>query len=336
MNTSTSWIPWSLPDDTDNKQIVRRPFMGTPVSQPKYIIISPVKDEEKYIETTIHAVLRQTARPSKWVIVDDGSKDRTHEIAEAYARRFDWITVVTIRRDAARQPGSGIIRAFNEGFKLVRDLEFDFIVKLDCDIDFQPDYFEQVMKRFHEDKRLGIASGSYLERRRGKWAPIKMPAYHAAGQTKMVRIECFREIGGFVASRGWDSFDEIKAQVAGWKTRHFKAVRFYHLKLEGSGIGFLRTSMMLGENYYLTGGGPLFFALKCAYYAFLAKPFLLGSVMMLVGYLKPLLVGKKKLATDTEAKFYRNLLNRRIVATISRIFPWPREIKAMRGGQDVG
>src|SRR5437879_1178258 len=233
--------------------------MGTPISQTKYIIISPVKDEEKYIETTIHAVLGQTARPSKWVIVDDGSKDRTHEIVAGYARRFDWITLVTIGRDTVRQPGSGIIRAFNEGYKLVRDLEFDFIVKLDCDIDFQPDYFEQLVKRFRQDERLGIASGVYLERRGGKWVRIKMPAYHAAGQTKMVRIECFREIGGFVASRGWDSFDEIKAQVAGWKTRHFATVEFYHLKLEGSGIGFLRTSMMLGENYYVTGCGPLFF-----------------------------------------------------------------------------
>jgi poly-beta-1,6-N-acetyl-D-glucosamine synthase len=287
--------------------------MNAPKAGFRYILISPIKDEEKYVDVTIRAVLRQTVRPYRWVFVDDGSRDGTHQILESVARRVDWITVLTIHRDATRLPGSGIIRAFNEGFRTVQDEKFDFIVKLDCDIDFPPDYFERLIARFQQDVRLGIASGIYLERPQKKWIPIKMPAYHAAGQTKMVRMECFREIGGFVASRGWDSFDEIKAQSAGWITRHFEEIQFYHLKLEGSGIGFLRTSKMLGEVYYLTGGGPLFFVLKCLYYVFSGKPFFLGSVMMLFGYLQPLLARRHRLVTSAEAKLYRRLLNRRIV-----------------------
>jgi poly-beta-1,6-N-acetyl-D-glucosamine synthase len=286
----------------------------------RYILISPVKDEERYVETTIKAVLGQTLLPYKWIIVDDGSRDKTPEIVREYAEQFDWIRLVTLNQGGGRQPGSGIIRAFNEGYKLLNGVDFDFIVKFDCDIDFPRDYFERLIEKFDQDERLGIASGIYLEKQRGNWVPIIMPAYHAAGQTKVVRIQCFREIGGFVASRGWDSFDEIKAQMAGWKTRHFNELYFYHLKLEGSGIGFLRTAMMLGEIYYLTGGGALFFALKLMAGIVTTKPFLLGSVMMFFGYMKALLRRKKRLVSAAEARFYRTLLNQRIWNAVSRIF----------------
>jgi hypothetical protein len=137
-------------------------------------------------------------------------------------------------------------------------------------------------------------------------------------------MECFREIGGFVASRGWDSYDEIKAQVAGWKTQHFTDLEFRHLKLEGSGIGFLRTCKMLGEVYYLTGGGPFFFTLKCLYYAVAEKPVLLGSLMMLAGYLQPLLAGRKRLVNEVEAKRYRDMLNGRIVDRLTGLLRWRR------------
>jgi poly-beta-1,6-N-acetyl-D-glucosamine synthase len=285
-----------------------------------YVLVSPVKDEEKYIERTIQAVLEQTIRPYKWVIVDDGSQDRTRAIVEEYIPQFPWITVITLERGGGRQPGSGIIRAFNAGYEVVRDLDFDFVVKFDCDIDFPADYFEQLIARFQQDEKLGIASGIYLEENRGKWFPVKMPDYHAAGQTKMVRAKCFADVGGFIASRGWDTVDEIKARIKGWKTRHFEEIHFFHLKKEGSGIGFLRTNMMHGEIYYLTGGGGLFFIFKFLHRLVFGKPFLVGGLMLLWGFLGPLFSGRPRLVSEPEARLYRGLLNRRMVEQLSSIF----------------
>lgn len=284
-----------------------------------YILVSPVKDEEKYIERTIRAILQQTVRPHKWIIVDDGSCDRTHAIVEDYSRRYDWITLLSVVRDAARQPGSGIIRAFNVGYAAVKDSDADFIVKFDCDIEFPPDYFEQLIVRFKQDDKLGIASGIYLEKKNDKWVPVTMPAYHAAGQTKMVRAKCFADIGGFVASRGWDTVDEIRAQAMGWKTRHFEELFFYHLKPEGSGIGFLRTNKMHGEIYYLTGGGPLFFFFKFWDRLFFGRPFVLGALMMLWGYLETALTRRPRLVSDVEVGLYRRMLNQRITDRVSSI-----------------
>lgn len=296
--------------------------MGMPGQASRYVIISPVKDEGRYVETTIRAVLRQTLLPCKWVLVDDGSKDNTREIIAAYARQTDWIVLVTRQQGTPREPGAGVIRAFNDGLKLIADRSYDYIVKLDCDADFAPDYFERLLDRFQQDCSLGIASGGLLERHAGMWNPIAMPPYHAAGLSKMVRAECFRDIGGFLASAGWDTCDQIKAQFAGWKTGHFPDIQCFHLKPEGSGIGLLRTYLMHGRIYYLTGGGQFFFALKLLYYAFVRKPFFLASAMMLWGYSKSYSAHEEKLVSTAEAQFYRDLLNHRITDAIARVFLW--------------
>ena len=284
------------------------------MSQAKsYILVSPVKDEEKYIERTIKSVLHQTTRPSRWIIVDDGSRDRTKAIVEELASQRKWVTLLPLATDAAREPGSGIIRAFNAGFQLIKDLPFDFIVKFDCDIDFPPDYFAQLIERFEREEKLGIASGVYLEEKKGAWVRVKMPTYHAAGQTKMVRAKCFAEIGGFVASRGWDTVDEIMAQALGWETRHFEELYFYHLKKEGSGIGFLRTNIMHGEIYYLTGGSKRFFVLKLIHRLILGKPFFIGGLLLLWGFVRTSFSGRPKLVNPVQEDLYQRLLNRRII-----------------------
>lgn len=284
----------------------------------RYIIISPVKDEEKHIETTIRAVMGQTIRPCLWVIVDDGSRDRTPTVCDSYAAKVSWIKTLRIQRDAPRQPGSAVIYAFNRGLQYLREqgIDFDFIVKLDGDLDFAPDYFERLLARFRYDRRLGIASGTIFEPNGTGWSAAKSPPYHARGAAKMVRKDCFEAIGGFVPSRGWDTIDEIRAQVRGWTTRHFPELTLYHLKPIGSGIGQLRTNLLDGEIHYLTGGGILFFILKVVHRIVYGRPFFLGSIAMLGGFLWAWLAGKKRLVSNTEARFYRQLLNQRILAAL--------------------
>jgi biofilm PGA synthesis N-glycosyltransferase PgaC len=283
----------------------------------RYILITPVRNEEKYVQRTLESVISQTRKPARWIIVDDNSEDRTPVILDECAKRFDWIRILRTHRTGERQPGSPVIRAFNAGYALVRDTDFDFVVKLDCDLDLPPDYFERLMARFHLDDKLGIASGVYLEQKQGRWSPVRMPIYHAAGASKMMRRSCFEDIQGFVPSRGWDTIDEIRAQLAGWKTGHFEDVKFLHLKQEGSGIGMLRTNMMHGEIYYLTGGGPVFFFLKFLDRLVHARPLLVAPLAMLLGFLRPLILRHRRLVTGAEAKFYRRLLNQRIRRSVA-------------------
>jgi glycosyltransferase involved in cell wall biosynthesis len=287
-----------------------------------YVIISPVKDEEKYVETTIKSVLRQTVLPSRWIIVDDGSKDGTRGIVDQYAEKYSWISVLPLRSGALRQTNLAEIRAFKAGFELIRETEFDFIVKLDADLDLPPDYFERLMGKFHDDDTLGIASGVYVEQRQNRWVLVPMPDYHASGASKMVRTKCFKDIGGFVPNRGWETIDEIRAQTMGWKTRHFEELRFHHLKPEGSGLGYIRTNSIHGEIYYLTGGGKLFFALKVLHRTIFGRPIFLAGLTMLVGFLKASASKTPRLVSDREAKFYRELLNARVPKNFLKIGDW--------------
>jgi poly-beta-1,6-N-acetyl-D-glucosamine synthase len=278
----------------------------------QYVIVTPARNEARYIQRTIDSMVAQTLRPRKWVIVDDGSTDDTRQIIGATAKQHPWITQATRVDRGFRKPGGGVIETFNDGCRLVDVSSWDLIVKLDADLSFAPNYFECIIGEFNNDPKLGIASGVYWEERRpAEWVEVIMPAYHAAGACKVIRRECFEQIGGFIAARGWDTVDEIRAMACGWRTGHFRQLKLKHWKLEGSGIGSLRTCLMHGEVYYRTGGSGLFFLFKLLH-RMLHRPLIVGGVAMLWGYLGSL-ARRERLVTENEARCYRTLLNGRIL-----------------------
>ena len=287
-----------------------------------YVVITPVRDEEAYIQKTIQSMIAQTLKPVLWVIVDDCSKDKTPEIVSRYVQLYSFIRLLRNSHGGIRQPGSGVIRAFNQGYASIGEVSYDYIIKLDGDLSFEPDYFEKLLNRFLSDSRLGIASGIYLEMdEAGAWTEVEMPSYHAAGACKILRRECFKEIGGFIIAAGWDTVDEIRARAKGWKTGHFPDLRMRHHKPEGSGIGATRTNLMHGEIYYLTGGSKLFLLLKVIH-RMRAKPYLLSALALSWGYLRAVLTRKELLVTKEEKPIYQALLRERL---------WI-QVKALLGG----
>lgn len=280
---------------------------------PSYVIISTVKDEERYVELTLRSVIEQTLKPSTWVIVDDGSTDRTPQIIKKYISKHKFIKLVRNPNAGVRQTGPAVIRAFNFGYKFIGDEKYDFIVKLDCDLSFEPDYFEKILKRMTNDNAIGICSGVYYEKDgRSSWKEIIMPSYHSAGACKVVRKKCFKEIGRFIEAAGWDTVDEIRAMTRGWKTVHFKDLRINHHKPEGTGIGLIKTNIMHGEIYYLTGGDKVFFIFKVLHRIFM-KPYLIAGLALLWGYMRSVLKRKVLLVSEAEAKYYRAKLRRRLI-----------------------
>ena len=279
---------------------------------PGYVIVTPVKDEERYVDLTLRSVTSQTVLPALWLIVDDGSTDRTAEIVQRYAQQHSFIRLVHHPKAGVRGPGSPVIRAFEYGRALIGDIAYDFIVKLDCDLSFAPDYFEHLLTRFERVPRLGIASGVYLETdARGQWTQVEMPGYHAFGASKVIRRRCFEEIGGFPTAPGWDTVDEIRALDRGWATGHFTDLQVKHHKREGSGVGLLKTSKIHGEIYYATGGDPLFFLFKTLHRV-TARPYFTSAAALAYGYLSAVVNRKPVLVTPSEARAYRRLLRQRL------------------------
>lgn len=286
----------------------------------KYIVISPVKNEAEHVERTIQSVLSQTLPPHRWILVDDSSTDGTLEILESYLRKYDWMDLVSVLPQSKRESGpASIMSAFLRGYREIKDIDFEFIIKLDGDLELPHDYFEKLLMEFERDERLGIASGMYLEFRGGEWRLVKMPIYHAAGAAKMIRAKCFAEIGGFVPARGWDTIDEIKARARGWKTCHFPELKFCHLKTEGSGRGHLRNAVMLGEIDYLTGTSFGFVLLKVLHRMLFARPFLLAGLGIIWGFVKTWMSGAEPPVSSAERALYRQLLNSRVSDAVRKI-----------------
>jgi glycosyltransferase involved in cell wall biosynthesis len=286
----------------------------------KYLVVTPVKDEERYVEHTLRSMASQTIKPVRWIIVDDGSSDRTPDLIESFAQKHGFIHVVRSPQGQPRGPGPAVVRAFNRGLDEAGRLgiDYDFVVKLDCDLSFEPDYFERLLAEFGANPKLGIASGVYWEARDGvNWREIEMPAYHAAGASKVIRRVCWEQIYGFIPSRGWDTVDEIRAISHGWETTHFRELRIKHWKTEGTGIGKIRTNAMHGEIYYLTGGGVVFFLLKVLARA-RSRPYVAGALSMVWGYWRTKFSGRKRLVTPEEARCYRSILNARMIGTLRR------------------
>jgi len=223
-----------------------------------YVIISPVKDEERYLPLTLRSITEQTVPPRRWVIVSDGSVDATAAIARQWAASFPWITVVEKENEGGRKRGGGVIRAFYRGFEQVRDEPWEFVVKLDGDLSLPPDFFQRILAEFARRPRLGISSGVSYAWTGKKWIEEKASRGYTYGETKVYRRRCFEEIGGLVEHMGWDGIDHVKAVQLGWEAESVPGVIFYHHRRQGKATGFVRAEVEEGLCSYFMGYHPLF------------------------------------------------------------------------------
>ena len=258
---------------------------GNNKEMPRYVIITPVRDEEEHIQSTIESVRQQTVRPSVWMIVDDGSTDRTAEIADRAAVELPWVRVIHRTNRGFRKSGGGVMEAFYEGYNALPSLDWEFLVKLDGDLSFAPDYFESCFARFQKDPELGIGGGDIHHDIDGKRKVEVNPRFHVRGATKIYRRACWDAIGGLWPASGWDTIDEVKANMLGWKTYSFADLNLLHHRLTGSEEGLVRDRVKHGMACYISGYHPLFVAASCLR-RIAQKPYVLGSAAIVYGFLK--------------------------------------------------
>ncbi len=254
-----------------------------PETQPSYVIISPVRDEGHLLEETIQSMLGQTLPPSQWVLVDDGSTDDTGSIVDKYARTCPWITAVHRPDRGHRAPGTGVIDAFYDGFEKLKVAGWEFIVKLDGDLVLPPDYFENCLGEFRADPKLGIGGGVIGHLDRGAMRIEGSPLFHVRGATKIYRRECWEAIGGLLKAPGWDTVDELKANMLGWATRSFTTFPILQKRPTGATNSAWGNWVKNGRANYIAGYHPLFMLVKCLKRA-AQRPYVIGGVALLFGY----------------------------------------------------
>jgi glycosyltransferase involved in cell wall biosynthesis len=255
--------------------------------KPRYLVITPARNEEAHLLHTIRSMVGQNLRPIRWVIVNDGSTDRTAAMIDDEARKHDWIVPVHRNDRGYYKPGGGVVETFYEGYKLIQEQPWEFVAKLDADLSFEPDYFERCLEYFKTEPQLGIGGGTVsldVDGHLQNESPSD-PAFHVRGPNKIYRRECWEAIGGLFQAPGWDTIDELKANMLGWTTRTFHDIQLCHHRATGSTDGTWKNSVKFGLCNYISGYHPMFMLAKCAKRLF-QPPYFVGAVGLAWGFCK--------------------------------------------------
>ncbi len=274
----------------------------------KYVIISPCRDEATHMRRTLDSVMRQSVPPDLWVIVDDGSTDETPAILAEYAARLPYLRIIRRENRGKRSVGPGVVEAFNVGFESIDAKAFDYLCKLDLDLELPGTYFEELIRRMRADQRLGTCSGKpYYPDSDGRLVSEKCGDEMSVGMTKFYRMDCFRQIGGFVSEVMWDGIDCHRCRMLGWTARSFDdpRLRFLHLRPMGSSQnGIWVGRWRHGRGQWFMGTGLLFMTASALYRA-TRPPFLEGGVAMWLGYVGGMLTQKPRYADADFTAFLR-------------------------------
>lgn len=251
---------------------------------PSYVLITPARNEEDFIELTIKSMVAQTLKPLKWVVVSDGSTDRTDEIVKSYLAANPWMELVRMPERRERHFG-GKVLCFETGRERVKDFKHDIIGNLDGDLSFEPDLFAFLMARFAENPRLGVAGVPFNEGN-GIYDFRFSSIEHVSGACQLFRRECFEAIGGYTPLKrgGIDVAAVLSARMKGWKTRTFPEKIIVHHRTMGTAKhSGLKTNFRLGEKDYSLGRHPVWQVFR-AFYQMTRPPLIVGGALLLAGY----------------------------------------------------
>ncbi|MFZ0395592.1 MAG: glycosyltransferase family 2 protein [Terracidiphilus sp.] len=277
---------------------------------PAYVLVTPARNEARFIEGTIQAVTAQTARPLRWAIVSDGSTDGTDEIVSRYAAEHDWIELVRMPEREERH-FAGKVFAFNAGLERMKGLPYAVLASLDADITFASDYFEFLLGKLVADPQLGVAGTPYKDTGGDSYDTRYVSSDHVPGACQVFRRACFEAIGGYVPSRGGfiDSVATLMARSRGWKTQTFTEKTSLHHRLVGTAEhGPMHSRFDLGKQDWAIGNHPLWEVFR-GLYQMTKRPYVLRGMTILAGYVWAALRGVER--------------------------PLPRELQALRRKEEM-
>ena len=275
------------------------------------MFLSQQLDEEEFIEKTISSVINQTILPLRWVIVSDGSTDRTDDIVRKYLNKFNFIKLIKLNSGDSRNFCSKVY-AVREGYQAMEDVEFSHIGNLDADISLEANYFQEIMSRLEVDPNLGIAGGFIFENSKSRPGNS---VTSVPGAIQFFRREAYDTFEGYMPLKhgGEDWYAEVMAKKNGWKVQAFPELKVFHHRITGASCkNAAQREFKEGRKDFTVGSHPLFEILKCS--ARIGhRPYILGSACRLSGFLYSLLTRERVLLSESAVSYLRKEQLRRIL-----------------------
>jgi glycosyltransferase involved in cell wall biosynthesis len=298
-----------------------------------YVLISPARNEEAFIEKTIQSVMTQTVLPAKWVIVNDGSTDATSSIVRKYLGDHPWMELIDLPVRRERNFAAKVY-AFNAGQERIKDIKYEIIGNLDADVSLDEDHFEFLLNEFRKDPRLGVAGTIFKEEGYSSETDSFEGQNHVSGQCQMFRRQCFEEIGGYKPNKagGIDWMAVTTARMIGWKTRSFREKSFFHYRSLGTAErGRIASSFSYGEKDYYLGGHPIWELFRVAYRS-TKRPYLVEGLALGAGYLWAFVRRERRPVSKELMRFHRKEQMQKLRAILKSLAGFRRidsfEVKA--------
>lgn len=288
--------------------------MSNKIKKMRYILLTAARNEENNIEKVLKSVIDQSIKPQQWIIVSDGSTDKTDEIVLSYAKKHKFIKFYRASGDKIHNFGSKV-KAINFAKRQVDVKSYDYIGILDADISFSPEYFYELISRFEKNSFLGIGGGIIYELYKNKKIKQNISLNSVAGAVQLFRYRCFEQLGDFIPLTygGEDAAMEITARKNSWEVRTFPELHVMHYGYVGRGSGSIfKAKYNRGIMYYQLGYHPLFQFIKCMY-RIIDWPYVIGSIIELYSYFRCYARSEKKMLPDDTVDFLRNEQLQRLI-----------------------
>jgi glycosyltransferase involved in cell wall biosynthesis len=291
-----------------------------------YVLITAARNEETEIRNTLESVVAQTVLPVRWVVMDDGSTDRTADIVEEYARTHTWIELVR-RAPRKDRSFSGKAHAVNAALDRASHLSFDVVGNLDADVSFAPDYMAFLLGRFAAMPRLGVAGTPFTQA--GGYDSTRDSfegESYVAGPCQLFRRACFREIGGYVPNNagGVDWIAVMTARMKGWTVKAFPEKRFHHHRSMGTAErGNVAAMFSYGQKDYYLGGSPVWQVIR-GMYQMTKPPLVLGGAALLAGYVHAVTTRMPRAVSPELMRFHRREQMKKLGAVLRLLVRFKR------------
>jgi glycosyltransferase involved in cell wall biosynthesis len=239
----------------------------------KYVALISCRNEEKNIEASASAVLRQSVPPAALLVVDDDSSDYTADVVS----RIKGATL--LRKRYPRHPvrGVNLALALNAGVRRLTELvpDWEYLLKVDADSVIPHMYVERLLAKFREgEPPLGVTSGNPQDER--IWRD------RASDGAKMFSRGCLDAIGGFPASNAFDTLMILKAWYHGWRVESYPEIVYLQTRTMRR-VKLARWILSGRSRYYL--GFPVWHTFLIAVFYLRQRPFFTGSTSMWLAHL---------------------------------------------------
>ncbi|WDV53711.1 glycosyltransferase [Streptomyces coeruleorubidus] len=160
------------------------------VSGPVTVLV-PAYNEEAGIGSTLRSLLDSTHRELQVIVIDDGSSDRTADIAE---------NMGDARVEVVRQPNSGKAAALNTGLAHAR---YDIVVMVDADTVFEPDAIERIVQPLAHPAVGAVSGNTKVGNRRSllaRWQHLEYVFGFNLDRRMFEVLECMPTVPGAIGA----------------------------------------------------------------------------------------------------------------------------------------